>query len=83
VYRATGAGDERARVPSGLFDQVLITKEFSPLEPRLLTHDFYALGVGPVLSLTVSGGADREELVSFQPARLPSVAWRTAGRARG
>ena len=74
---------QRARVPSGLFDQVLITKEFSPLEPRLLTHDFYALGVGPVLSLTVSGGADREELVSFQPARLPSVAWRTAGRARG
>jgi hypothetical protein len=74
---------QRARVPSGLFDQVLITKEFSPLEPRLLTHDFYALGVGPVLSLTVSGGADREELVSFRPSRLPSSAWRTAGRARG
>jgi hypothetical protein len=84
--RDTGAVlslDQRARVPSGLFDRVLITKEFSPLEPRLLKHDFYALGVGPVLSLTVAGGADREELVSFQPARSPPYAWRTAGTARG
>ena len=74
---------QRARVPSGRFDQVLITKEFSPLEPRLLKHDFYALGVGPVLSLTVAGGADREKLVSFQPARSPPYAWRTASTARG
>jgi hypothetical protein len=47
---------------------VLITKEFTPLEPRLLKHDFYALGVGPVLSLTVSGGSDREELLRYVPA---------------
>jgi hypothetical protein len=56
---------QRAKVPSGLFDHVLITKEFTPLEPRLLKHDFYAVGVGPVLSLTVSGGSDREELLSY------------------
>jgi hypothetical protein len=57
--------DQRAKVPSGLFDHVLVTKEFSPLEPGLLKHDFYAVGVGPVLSLTVSGGSDREELLSY------------------
>jgi hypothetical protein len=74
---------QRAKVPSGLFDHVLITKEFTPLEPNLLEHDFYALGVGPVLSVTVSGGSGREELVSFQPAPCPSCAWRTGGTARG
>jgi hypothetical protein len=60
--------DQRAKVPSGLFDHVLVTKEFSPLEPKLLKHAFFALGVGPVLSLTLAGGADREELLSFEPA---------------
>jgi hypothetical protein len=74
---------QKAKVPSGLFDHVLITKEFTPLEPKLLKHDFYALGVGPVLSMPVSGGADREELVSFQPAPCRSCSWRTVGRARG
>jgi hypothetical protein len=59
---------QRAKVPSGLFDHVLVTKEFSPLEPKLLKHAFFALGVGPVLSLTVTGGSDREELLSFEPA---------------
>jgi hypothetical protein len=80
---------QRAKVPSGLFDHVLVTKEFTPLEPGLLKHDFYALGVGPVLSLTVSGGADREELLSYAPAPEPrpgpaaSSTWRSAGTARG
>jgi hypothetical protein len=57
---------QKARVPSGLFEHVLITKEFTPLEPKLLKHDFFALGVGPVLSLTVAGGSDREELLGFE-----------------
>jgi hypothetical protein len=60
--------DQRAKVSSGLFEHVLITKEFTPLEPKLLKHDFYALGVGPVLSLTVAGGSDREELLRYVPA---------------
>jgi hypothetical protein len=59
---------QKAMVPSGLFEHVLITKEFTPLEPKLLQHDFYARGVGPVLSLTVSGGSGREELLKFEPA---------------
>jgi hypothetical protein len=59
---------QRAKVPSGLFEHVLVTKEFTPLEPKLLKHAFFALGVGPVLSLTLAGGSDREELLSFEPA---------------
>jgi hypothetical protein len=60
--------NQRAKVPSGLFDHVLVTKESSPLEPKLLKHALFALGVGPVLSLTLAGGSDREELLSFAPA---------------
>jgi hypothetical protein len=55
--------DERAEVPFGRFDQVLMTKNYTPLDPNLVEHKFYAKGVGPVLALTISGGKDREELV--------------------
>jgi predicted small lipoprotein YifL len=57
--------DERAQVPFGRFEHVLLTKNYTPLEPNLVEHKFYAKGVGPVLALTVSGGSDREELVSY------------------
>jgi hypothetical protein len=44
-----------------------MTKDWTPLEPNLLEQKFYAEGVGPVLAQTVSGGSDREELLSFEP----------------
>jgi hypothetical protein len=57
--------DERADVPQGSYENVLMTKDLNPLEPGLVEHKFYAKGVGPVLALTVSGGSSREELTSF------------------
>jgi hypothetical protein len=57
--------DERADVPQGSHEDVLMTKDLNPLEPDLVEHKFYAKGVGPVLALTVSGGSSREELLSF------------------
>ncbi len=57
--------DEKAEVPFGSFDHVLLTKNYTPLEPDVLEHKFYAKGVGPVLAMTLSGGSDREELVEF------------------
>ena len=60
--------DERAEVPYGSFDHVLLTKDYTPLDPTVLEYKFYAPGVGPVLVLAVSGGAGREELVSFEAA---------------
>ena len=33
----------------------------------MLEFKFYAEGVGPVLAVSVSGGSDREELVSYRP----------------
>jgi hypothetical protein len=57
--------DEKAEVPQGSYEDVLMTKDLNPLEPDLVEHKFYAMGVGPVLALTVSGGESREELLSF------------------
>jgi hypothetical protein len=59
--------EEQADVPFGSFDHVLMTRDYTPLEPNLVEHKFYAQGIGPVLSVTVSGGAGREELVEFSP----------------
>jgi hypothetical protein len=57
--------DDQAEVKVGHFKHVVLTKEWNPLEPKVLEYKLYARGVGPVLALTVSGGSDREELVSF------------------
>jgi len=56
---------ERAEVPYGTFDGVLLTKDFTPLDPDVLEYKLYARGVGPVLVLGISGGAAREELVEL------------------
>jgi len=61
--------DEQAQVPFGHFGDVLLTKDFTPLEPKVLEYKLYAPGIGPVLVMGVSGGSDREELLSFD---LPS-----------
>jgi hypothetical protein len=57
--------DEKVEVRRGRFGGVLMTKDYTPLEPDLLEHKFYARGVGLVLALAISGGSDREELVEF------------------
>jgi hypothetical protein len=57
--------DEWVQVPSGKYRDVLMTKDYTPLDPAILEHKFYAKGVGPVLAVGISGGSDREELVRF------------------
>jgi hypothetical protein len=60
--------DEKVKVPYGFFDRVLMTKNYTPLDPKLLEHKFYARGAGQVMAITVSGGSDREELIRYEPA---------------
>jgi hypothetical protein len=57
--------DEQAEVPAGHYVHVVMTKDTTPVEPKVLEFKFYARGVGPVLEITASGGSDRDELVSF------------------
>lgn len=58
---------EQAQVSAGHFTDVLLTRDFTPLHKRILEYKLYAPGVGPVLVLGISGGSDREELLSFEP----------------
>jgi len=60
--------DEMAQVPLGLYKQVLLTKETVAIEPDVLEYKFYAKGIGPVLSIDISGGHRRSELVSIDTA---------------
>ena len=55
--------DEQAKVELGHYDDLLMTRDTTPLEPRVQEYKFYAPGVGPVLAVTVSGGSGREELI--------------------
>jgi hypothetical protein len=57
---------EQAEVPYGHFSDVILTREYTPLHPKVLEYKLYAKGVGIVLVLGVSGGSDREELVRFE-----------------
>jgi hypothetical protein len=58
--------DAKTTVPYGSFTDALQTKDTTPLEPDLVEHKYYALGIGPVLAVAVSDGGGREELISFR-----------------
>jgi hypothetical protein len=57
--------DAQAEVPAGHYADALMTQDTNPLEPKVFELKFYAKGVGPVLAVSVSGGTDREELLSY------------------
>ena len=54
-----------AAVPFQTFEGALLTKEWTPLEPGVIDHKYYARGIGTVLEQTVKGGDERNELVAF------------------
>jgi hypothetical protein len=58
--------DAQAETPAGHYTDVLMTEDFSPIEPRASELKFYAKGSGQaVLAVDVSGGTAREELVKY------------------
>jgi hypothetical protein len=60
--------DELVEVPEGSYTGALLTRDTTPLDPEISEHKLYAKGVGPVLAIGISGGADREELVRLEPS---------------
>ncbi len=52
-------------VPAGTYRGTIETKDFTPLEPSLVEHKYYARGVGVVLEVTVKGGSERVELIEY------------------
>ena len=49
----------------GCFDDLLLTKEFSPLEKGVTEHKYYAPGIGNIFVDVVKGGDERSELVGI------------------
>jgi hypothetical protein len=69
-----GEAEDQARVirlgdavdgSTGSYRDVLVTEDFTPLEPDLLEHKLYAPGVGMVEERTIKGGSGVLELVEI------------------
>jgi hypothetical protein len=69
---ATGVAEDMAQVlklnasacvPYGCFNNLLVTKEWTPLEPGVAEHKYYARDVGFIRSVMVKGGKEHTELV--------------------
>lgn len=58
--------DATATVPFGRYDHVLVTKDFTALEPDIVEHKRYAPGVGFISSDLVRGGEEHVELVRVE-----------------
>lgn len=53
----------RVKVPYGSYADALVTAEWTPLEPDVLSEKAYAKGVGEIREADVSGGDERFDLV--------------------
>lgn len=56
---------EHTDVPFGSFDDVLVTRDWNPLEPDVIEEKHYAPGVGVIFETTVAGGDETSQLVAF------------------
>jgi hypothetical protein len=57
--------NSQVQVPFGRFQNALLTRNFSTIEPTVEEMKLYAKGIGPVMELLVSGGSGRTELLSY------------------
>ena len=55
--------NDSVTVPYGSFDHVLVTKEWTPLEPNYAERKYYAAGVGDIKEVSVKGPSETLELV--------------------
>ena len=55
--------DAARTVPYGSFDNLLKTRDFTPLDTSVVEHKFYADGIGSVLEKSVKGPRERLVLV--------------------
>ena len=50
---------------AGSYQDVVVTKDFSPLEPDIVENKYFAPGVGFVKASIVQGGSEQIELVKI------------------
>ncbi len=58
-------GQEQVEVPFGFFDDVVMTRDLVPTEPKVQELKFYARDVGPVLSMHTDGDGGRGTLINY------------------
>jgi hypothetical protein len=57
-----------ATVPYGAFDNILVTKEWTPLEPGIEEEKTYAPGIGNISAVSTKGENEKWELVDVKVA---------------
>ena len=60
--------DGTATVPYGTFKDLLVTKDFTPLDPSFVENKYYASGIGVVFEHAVKGASEVLRLVSVKRA---------------
>jgi hypothetical protein len=58
--------DGAIKVRSGSYHDVLVTEEWTPLEPNTVEYKYYARGIGNVAERVVVGGKDLVELIEVR-----------------
>ena len=56
------------KVPAGSYDDVLVTEEWTPLEPDVIELKYYAKGIGVVEERQIFGGTELVKLTKVTPA---------------
>ncbi len=59
--------DATEQVPFGRFERVVVTKDWNPLDPKVVERKQYAPGVGQIRGQKIAGGRELAELVSYEP----------------
>jgi hypothetical protein len=55
---------EIVTVPYGTFSNCIMTEEWTPLEPGVVEHKYYASGTGNIKTIMIKGGTEVSELLS-------------------
>jgi hypothetical protein len=63
IIEVAGSAD----VPTGHYENVVTTRDWTPLEPDVIEHKQYAPGIGKLSEAKTSGGDEVSELVEFTP----------------
>jgi hypothetical protein len=66
LAQVTKLGTTRT-VPAGSYKDVVVTKEWSPLEPSVIEAKYYAPGVGMIREEALAGPTETSQLTGFQP----------------
>jgi hypothetical protein len=55
---------ETVPVPFGTFNNCIMTEEWTPLEPDVIEHKYYASGIGNIKTIMIKGGNEVAELAT-------------------